>query len=202
MEFTLVEAGSGIGYWSLKAAKLWRKIFPMRPCHLILIDAQVEMGAAAKHLISNNIYHLCNVSLFQASASAPLLDQLLNWKINMLHVDVESWELPLIQQSKLLSRVGRLHVGTHSREIHRHVKERLLELGFAIEFDYLPRSLARTEYGPVAFDDGILAGDGPEAKLRDQKSAAGAVEHRGYPQLDTGGPSSDSGSSGYGASKT
>lgn len=171
-EFTLVEAGSGIGYWSLKAAKLWRDISPTpRPCHVILIDAQVDMGAAAKHLMKNNIYHLCNVSLFQASASAPLLDRLLNWEINMLHVDIESWEMPLIQQSQLLGRVRRLHVGTHSRKIHRHVKERLSELGFAIEFDYPPRSLARTQYGPVAFDDGILAGDGPSVqKLRDQKS--------------------------------
>ena len=160
--FTVVEAGSDIGYWSLKAVHLWNRISPSRPCHLILIDSEADMAAASEHLKRNNIYQFCNVSLFHAFASADLLDRLLSYgQIDMLHVDIQKWEVPLVYHSKLLTRVRHLHIGTHYRRIHKIVKDRLLKLDFAIELDFSPLSLAQTQYGPVVFSDGVLAGHFP-----------------------------------------
>ena len=158
--FVLVEVGSSIGYWSLKAAVAFRSQFGEDgSCDLILIDANYSMGSTAKHLLQNGIYDLCNVSLQKAYASASFLDRLVlaHGHINMLHIDIQGAELDLIKGSDHLSKVQVVHVGTHTRSVHRNLGEELLKKGFVIDYDYPPTSFVRTAFGPVAFDDGILA---------------------------------------------
>lgn len=158
----VVEAGSGHGYWALKAAKAFRQRYPSLTegsCDLILIDSDYPMAKAAAHLSKNHIYDLCNVSLHQEPATAPFLAGLLHTygSIDLLHVDIQKAELELVTESPDLSLLRAVHVGTHTREIHRAVRTDLLERGFAIEADYPPLSFLRTPYGPVPFCDGLLA---------------------------------------------
>lgn len=157
-EFVLVEAGSGMGYWSLKGAKLWRRRFATKACHVVLIDSGTSMASAAQHLQKNRIYELCNVSLYQAHATGGLLDRLLgHGQIDMLHVDIQKWEVTLVRESDLLEKCRHVHFGTHTRWLHRTLRSQLRAREFAIAFDYAPHSLQRTNYGPVAFADGLLA---------------------------------------------
>ena len=141
--FVLVEAGSSSGYWSLKAAKAFRQKLPEEAsCDLILIDSEYPMAQTSEHLRENSIYDLCNISLYQAPATASLLDQLVQafGSINMIHVDIQSAELDLLRGSEHLSKVQALHVGTHSRDLHHNVREELLARDFSIDFDYSPFS--------------------------------------------------------------
>ncbi|CAE7579232.1 unnamed protein product, partial [Symbiodinium natans] len=152
----LVEVGSNTGYWSLKGAKAFRRLFPdSGSCTLVLIEWILPIDRAAAHLNDNDIYSLCNVSLHQAPATPELLDGLFQTfgKIDLVNVDVQKVELSLIMGSALLLNARHLHVGTHSRIIHRHLLSMLNSRGFEIDFDYMPLTFVRTPYGPVAFDD-------------------------------------------------
>eukprot|EP00438_Fugacium_kawagutii_P034516 Skav213806 [mRNA] locus=scaffold1987:425477:426007:- [translate_table: standard] len=171
--FVVVEAGSGHGYWALKAAKAFRQRYPSLAegsCDIILIDSDYPMTKASAHLSKNRIYDLCNVSLYQEPATAPFLAGLLQTYggIDLLHVDIQKAELELVTQSSDLSLLRTLHVGTHTREIHHAVRKDLLLRGFTIEADYPPLSFLRTPYGPVPFCDGLLAARRDEKRTWDK----------------------------------
>ena len=70
-DFVLMEAGSSIGFWSLKAAKAFRQLASgrSRSCRVILIDSDCPKRKMVEHLSENHIYDLCNISLFQEHLS-------------------------------------------------------------------------------------------------------------------------------------
>ncbi|CAE7715429.1 unnamed protein product [Symbiodinium sp. CCMP2592] len=159
-DFVVVEAGSFRGFWALKAVKAYRKKSPeVGSCHIVLIEPEVSTTSTIQGLLRNDMYRSCNVSMYQAFATGPLLDSLLRafGKINLVHVDIQGAELELLQQSQLLTNIQHLHIGTHSSIIHRHSRAWLVSHGFTLDFDYAPRTFVSTPFGPVVFDDGVLA---------------------------------------------
>ena len=65
-EFVHVEVGSSIGFWSLKAAKAFRRQFGKKgSCTVILIESDCPKRKIVEHLRENNIYDLCNISIFE-----------------------------------------------------------------------------------------------------------------------------------------
>ena len=89
-------------------------------------------------------------------------------KINLVHVDIQGAELELLLQSQLLRNIQHLHIGTHTSIVLRHSRAWLVSHGFSVDFDYAPRSFVSTPYGPVVFDDGVLA-----ARQRDRPDSHG-----------------------------
>ena len=104
--FIVVEAGSNIGHWSLKAVKAFRQRFPVGSagCHVVLIDSQIPMIQAFENLQRNGVPDLCNITLTQHFVDAALLDGLIQafGHIDLLHVDIQGAELKLAQESYLL----------------------------------------------------------------------------------------------------
>ena len=179
--FTVLEAGSWTGYWGLKAVKAFRQLDSHAPCHVVLIEWEAPMSAASEHLERNGIFELCNVTLHQSRATGALLDSTIKTlgHLDLLHVDIQKDELYLISESQLLQHVRYLHVATHARIIHRHLQTWLQLRDFQISFDYEPQSFVRTPYGPVAFDDGLLAAE-KEPKRAFEKSFKWTYELANY----------------------
>ena len=109
--FVVVEAGSHMGYWTLKAAKAFRRRFPevsSASCHLVLIESTIPTVLAADNLKQNGIYDLCNITFYQSYADSGLLDWLIHafGRIDLLHVDIQRAELELIAGSHNLPILG------------------------------------------------------------------------------------------------
>ncbi|CAE7252703.1 unnamed protein product, partial [Symbiodinium pilosum] len=155
--FIVVEAGSNIGHWSLKAVKAFRQRFPVGSagCHVVLIDSQIPMIQAFENLQRNGVPDLCNITLTQHFVDAALLDGLIQafGHIDLLHVDIQGAELKLAQESYLLPSVRRVHVGTHSPVLHLQTRSWLKAHGFEVEVDYPPMTFVRTKFGPFLLND-------------------------------------------------
>ncbi|CAE7254692.1 unnamed protein product [Symbiodinium natans] len=157
--FVAVEAGSGRGYWAVKAAKAYKRQHPSGACSIVLIESEEDMKLAAAHLTDNGVFSICNATLYASYATPSLLDSVIrgHGRVDLLHVDIQRAELPLFQGSQLLRSVRRVHVGTHSRLIHRHLRVWLQLLGFQLDFDLSPLSFVRSAFGPIPTNDGLLA---------------------------------------------
>jgi len=71
-------------------------------------------------------------------------------------MDLEGQELPAIERNikDLDRKVRRLHIGTHGSDIEETLRRLLSTHGWACRADYPLRTVSRTPYGEIAFDNG------------------------------------------------
>jgi len=87
----------------------------------------------------------------------PLLSEL--DAVDMMHVDIQGEELRVLTHAAeaIDDKVRRLFVATHSRAIHRRLRQLMIRLGWRIVYDFDYRKRVRTPFGDVQFLDGLLA---------------------------------------------
>jgi len=80
-------------------------------------------------------------------------------RVDLLHVDIQGHEERVLRHAidAVDAKVERLIVATHSRRIHRGLRDLLRERGWVAVYDFGFRARARTEFGDVQFLDGLLA---------------------------------------------
>jgi hypothetical protein len=83
--------------------------------------------------------------------------------IDLMDVDIQHAEREVIPASidQLNAKVRRLHVGTHSPEIHAELESFLGGHGWQAVFSYPPASTIETPYGAFKTSDGILTFTNP-----------------------------------------
>jgi hypothetical protein len=93
-----------------------------------------------------------------------------------MHVDIQGSESVFIQNMEYISkRVACMHIGTHSHDIHRRLKEAFTAHEWTIVDDMTPNNgvrpgrIEQTQYGPIRFLwDGILTIE--NSKLQSSRS--------------------------------
>ena len=79
--------------------------------------------------------------------------------VDLIDIDVQHLEFAILEPcwETVNAKVGRLHIGTHSVELHEKLKLALLRNDWAIEVDLHPYSSTECLDGPTKINDGILA---------------------------------------------
>ncbi|MBT4491081.1 MAG: hypothetical protein HOC72_26320 [Rhodospirillaceae bacterium] len=79
-------------------------------------------------------------------------------RVDFLEADLQFAEIttipPVIEE--LTRKVRRIHLGTHSDEIHESLEKLFRGFGWEVVFSYLPHRSFETPYGNWANDDGVL----------------------------------------------
>eukprot|EP00929_Paragymnodinium_shiwhaense_P055432 TRINITY_DN27769_c0_g1_i2.p1 TRINITY_DN27769_c0_g1~~TRINITY_DN27769_c0_g1_i2.p1 ORF type:complete len:487 (+),score=25.26 TRINITY_DN27769_c0_g1_i2:89-1549(+) len=160
--FVMFDLGSSWGYWSVKAAVAWRRLHRSAgPCRLVLVETDREqLYQARQHAQRNGVTDYCNMTLLNEPATSPLVSRLLRThrRVDLVHSDIQGAEMHVFGRLPLIHKIRHLHMTTHSRELHRFLREVMHLEGFRPSFDFVPRSFVETPFGPMAFDDGVLAG--------------------------------------------
>jgi len=76
--------------------------------------------------------------------------------VDLIDMDIEGQELPSIRTAirELDSKVKRLHIGTHGKEIEAGLRELLCAHGWHCQADYSLFSKSETPWGVVSFENG------------------------------------------------
>jgi FkbM family methyltransferase len=84
-------------------------------------------------------------------------------RVDLLEVDIQQAEAEVIAPCMDIVRrkVRRVHIGTHSHEVHDTLRELFSAAGWEIIFDYAPESRHATERGPLDLIDGIFTARNP-----------------------------------------
>ncbi|CAE7948873.1 unnamed protein product [Symbiodinium sp. KB8] len=125
--FRMAELGSGaFGIWAMRAAKAFAKFAaPDFPCMLLLVEpfAMGDGSELQTHVAMNLPPGRCefavHTDLLETGAQLKtLLGNTETW--DLVDIDIEGAEMTLLPDmfSWLSTRVRRLHISTHSREIH------------------------------------------------------------------------------------
>lgn len=79
--------------------------------------------------------------------------------VDLLDVDIQGAEISVLPPAlKVLNgKVKRLHLGTHSPEIHKFMWEMFFENEWICEYDYAPNADIDTPWGSFRTSDGILS---------------------------------------------
>jgi hypothetical protein len=82
-------------------------------------------------------------------------------------------------------KVGRVHIGTHGKVVHRQMRRLFAENGWDIVFSYFPESRYVTPYGSFATSDGILTAVNPRfARLSGRRSPLTVVGRGSVDEVD------------------
>ncbi|HTS49558.1 MAG TPA: FkbM family methyltransferase [Bryobacteraceae bacterium] len=78
-------------------------------------------------------------------------------RVDFLDMDIEGQELPVIRSTieEMDTKVRRLHIGTHSKEIEDELRQLLSTHGWHCLRDYTLFSTSETPWGTVAFENGV-----------------------------------------------
>ena len=92
-------------------------------------------------------------------------------RIDLIDLDLQGSELDVMASAPdvLTEKVRRLHIGTHSKDIERGLREHLGGLGWHCTADYGCSTTAQTPYGPVTFGDGVQSWLNPRLKCVELK---------------------------------
>ena len=77
--------------------------------------------------------------------------------VDLLDLDIQGAELPVLQSAIdiLNTKVRRVHIGTHGRDIEAELRTLFSRNGWKSIFDYPMDSLSETPYGTISFQDGV-----------------------------------------------
>eukprot|EP00928_Gymnodinium_smaydae_P097196 TRINITY_DN8745_c0_g3_i1.p1 TRINITY_DN8745_c0_g3~~TRINITY_DN8745_c0_g3_i1.p1 ORF type:complete len:447 (-),score=34.49 TRINITY_DN8745_c0_g3_i1:43-1383(-) len=168
-EFAMAEIGShSEGVWAVRAAKAFYRLVPSaRPCSLIVV-APVKMANSAivhEHLQNNVPHERCKLKAsaenIGSNSSRSLSDVLDHSNLSdiwdLVDMDCQGCEENVIRKDlhQLARRVRRLHISTHSREIHSEILIRLNQHGWSILAAYDHSFLSK-----VANFEHVVAVDG------------------------------------------
>ncbi|MBC8240451.1 MAG: hypothetical protein ISR50_08120 [Alphaproteobacteria bacterium] len=79
-------------------------------------------------------------------------------RVDYIEADLQFAEIATIPPAieELTRKVRRIHLGTHSDEIHGSLEKLFREFGWEVVFSYLPHRSFETPYGNWTNDDGVL----------------------------------------------
>lgn len=89
-------------------------------------------------------------------------------QVDLIDLDVQGAELEVLESSheQLCEKVGRVHIGTHSRNIEEGLRVLFRGLGWTNLNDYGSNSESETPYGSIKFQDGVQTWVNPEGSRR------------------------------------
>jgi FkbM family methyltransferase len=97
--------------------------------------------------------------------SIPIVEILAPYPVvDLLDIDIQGAELAALAAAThaLNTRVRRVHVGTHARDIERGLRELFAHHGWQCLHDYACQSTSDTPYGAITFVDGVQSWTNPE----------------------------------------
>lgn len=122
-----------------------------------MMDLMTTGRIEAQFDLHDNHYNASVCAAFRSSLDLNTILQPLGF-VDYLDVDIQFAEREVIPASvwQLNDKVRRLHIGTHSQEIHEELEELLLGHGWQPVFSFLPDHRYTTPYGEFSTSDGIL----------------------------------------------
>ncbi|MGD0300128.1 MAG: FkbM family methyltransferase [Bryobacteraceae bacterium] len=77
--------------------------------------------------------------------------------VDLIDMDIEGQELPLVRSGieELNTKVKRLHIGTHGKEIEAELRQVLSSQGWNCLADYSVFSSSETPWGVISFENGV-----------------------------------------------
>jgi FkbM family methyltransferase len=86
--------------------------------------------------------------------------------VDLIDMDIEGQELPTIRSTieELDVKVKRLHIGTHGKEIESELRELLSSHGWECLADYPLRSINKTPWGEIWFENGVQSWTNPRLR--------------------------------------
>lgn len=86
--------------------------------------------------------------------------------IDLIDFDIQGEEYNLIRNNVNILNVStkRLHISTHSSEIHKTIKKIMLKNGWLKVYDFDEHSKNKTPFGTLSFEDGLLVFINPRIK--------------------------------------
>jgi FkbM family methyltransferase len=91
-------------------------------------------------------------------------------RIDLVHMDVQGVEADVLEEARgELSRVRRVHVGTHGRMQEKRIRTLFTGLGWRSQQDYPSAARSKTPWGKMEFQDGVQTWINPStegARLR------------------------------------
>src|SRR5579863_6401625 len=84
--------------------------------------------------------------------------------VDLIDMDIEGQELPSVRSTikELDTKVKRLHIGTHGKDIEEQLRQILAAHGWHCLFDYSLFSKAETPWGTVDFENGVQSWVNPK----------------------------------------
>jgi len=184
--FSMVELGADHGPWTARALAGWRRLKgePLYKitCSAVAVESNPDLAwRFEQHLADNHLRCIPRVTTLTGKVgpdpNAVLLrDVLFRLEsaqahahagsvgstvapISVLHMDVQGAEGHVVRcglQDGSLRRIQRLIIGTHSRNVHWELETLLQKAGWEIIRSFLPWSISATNYGHIAFRDGLV----------------------------------------------
>jgi len=83
--------------------------------------------------------------------------------VDLIDMDIQGEEAEVVAEALplLTSKVRRMHIGTHARDIEDALKQMLGSLGWQLQYSYPCHSTCTTVYGEIAFVDGVQSWKNP-----------------------------------------
>ena len=76
--------------------------------------------------------------------------------VDFVHIDIQGAEYEVLYNARVdLKKIKRIHIGTHSSEVEKNLRELFIELGWICKYDWPLNALSSTSYGDITFQDGV-----------------------------------------------
>lgn len=182
--YTMIELGAGWGRWMSRAFMALKQIHPEMPCSLIGVEAEpTHFKWMVEHCAYNKMtgINLINAAVdvedgevgfytgkpsewygqciggetkVKAISLKSILDKL--DLIDIIDLDVQNFEYKILSSVEdQLEKVKKIHIGTHSVEVEKDLREMFTRLGWKCVNDYSLFTEHSTEYGVSKFNDGV-----------------------------------------------
>lgn len=166
--FAMAEVGSGpYGIWAMRGAVAFSRLAAGRgSCTLLLVEPETANRSQLRRHVKANMPHgrcafvdereyMSNLPDFIRMLDRASVQQV--W--DLIDVDIQGFEIHMIAGNleMLAARVRRMHISTHSLEIHITILERLRAAHWTVPAQFPPLSVASFgPYGPFTAMDGHL----------------------------------------------
>jgi hypothetical protein len=140
------------------------------PVTIVMVESRADYVSMLKQHMTNNgippaefvLHHaMCTAVTDKAHQTVSLSDVLAPYPIvDYLDLDIQGGEVATVPpaMAAINLKVRRLHIGTHSPEIHATLKALLVAHGWVLQHDFATSSEYRTaRFGRIIFRDGVLA---------------------------------------------
>lgn len=191
--YTMIELGAGWGRWLSRAYAALRQMRPEVVGEFIGVEAEpthfkwLQEHCKYNHVIHTNLieaavdvndgevgfytgkpaewYGQCigGETRVKAISLRSILEPLSN--VNLIDLDVQNFEFKILNSVQdLLSRVQRVHIGTHSTRVERGLRIMFTKLGWKCVNDYALSTTHETKYGTSKFNDGVQTWINPKSE--------------------------------------
>lgn len=172
--FALAEIGAGeIHIWGVRGAVAFDRLAgPDAPCRLLAIEPETlgDGSAMRRHFANNLAPGRCNVTVSEEYATSMeqlvrLLDGAHTGLWDLVDFDIQGAERSIFRGDvgELEKRARRLHVSTHSLEIHLEILEKLRAEDWTVLAQFAPVSVPQLgEAGRFVVMDGHLTAIPPQ----------------------------------------